>query len=59
MAKRSFEAWMAKVDSYCWALVGCSASDMSDMGYRNWFEEGMSPKQAARKAIRCESGEDW
>ena len=59
MAKRSFEAWMKAVDSHLLRLVGVESSDMSDVCYADWYEDGMSPSQAARRAMRCESGEDW
>ena len=51
MAKMSFEEWMAKADRAV-GLKGLSIYDLPDMDYRTMYDEGMSPKAAARKALR-------
>ena len=53
-----YEAWMKKVDAWCWRLAGCSASDLADVCYEDMYEDGYSPKRAARRAVRNEMGED-
>lgn len=58
MKPGSFEAWMKAVDRIVYLLAGCSAHDLSDQPYAVWHEDGMSPKTAARRAVRSEMGCD-
>ena len=53
----TFEAWMAKADVVCLAISGeyssgLSIHDLPDCPFRDWFDEGVSPKSAAHRAIR-------
>jgi hypothetical protein len=50
--KKTFEAWMAEVDAYCRRKCGLSVYDLEDCNYRDWYEDGVSLKGAASKAIR-------
>ena len=54
---RSFAAWFAKADAWCRRLAGLSLRDLADCCYRDWFEDGMSPKAAAKMALRNEGWE--
>ena len=47
-----FRLWMAKVDLLVAATCGLSTSDLPDCCYSDWFEDGMSPRAAAKKAIK-------
>lgn len=58
MKKTTFAEWMAKVDEWCYRLAGCSASDLCDLCYADMHDNGVSPKAAARRAIRNEMGCD-
>lgn len=51
--KSSFEAWMAKVNAYVEKLAGLSADDLPDCCYRDWYDDGVSPANAARRALKC------
>ena len=53
-----YQAWMKRVDVWSWRLAGCSSSDMADVCYSDMYEDGFTPKQAARRAVRNEMGED-
>ena len=48
MKKLSFEQWMEKVNS----ALPISSDDLPDVCYRDWYDEGMSPKAAAREAMK-------
>ena len=52
MEKKTFESWMKNVDQIITATIGLSALDLPDVCYADWFENGMSAKAAARKAIK-------
>lgn len=52
MPKLSFEDWVARIDTELDALVGLSHDDLPDWDYRSAYEEEMSPKAAAMKAIK-------
>jgi hypothetical protein len=58
MNDAKFKVWMGKVDEWCWRMAGCSASDLADVCYADMYEDGYSPKQAARRAVRNEMGMD-
>lgn len=49
---RSFESWMREVDVQCWRRGGCSAGDLPDANYREWFASGLSAKSAACRALK-------
>ena len=51
--KISFERWMAVVDIHLLKKTGCLTSqDMMDAPYADWYEDGVSAKSAASKAIK-------
>jgi hypothetical protein len=50
--KQTFEEWMAKVNSAVEHDSSMSASDLPDVPYREWYDDDMTPRAAARKAIK-------
>ena len=51
-----FLAWEKQVDQEVIALVGCSLYDLPDCPTRDWFEAGVKPKAAAKRATRVLKG---
>ena len=49
-----FDAWKRKVNSEVGSIVGLSADDLADQPYRDWHDDGVSPKAAAKRALRSE-----
>ncbi len=50
--KTEYSAWMSAVDEAVWRKAGVSVYDLPDCTYRDWFEAGWTPNQAARSALR-------
>ena len=50
--RQEFDKWMKKVEGYVVELTGLSTDDLPDCCYYDWYEDGMAPKPAARKAMR-------
>lgn len=46
-----FGVWMVLVDSALKRRVSVGVPDLSDQPYRDWFQDGMSPKEAASEVI--------
>lgn len=55
--KLTFTQWMAEVDAKLDMLCGMSSADLDDCNYKDWYSEGVSPKQAAGRAFRYSNGE--
>ncbi len=55
----TFEAWKAKVDKAIERKTGLSADDIEDYGYRDAFESGMTPAEAASEAIANSTGDEF
>lgn len=55
--EQAFKDWMAKVDQAIGCAVGMGAEDLADICYRDMYEDGASPRAAARAAIRASGGE--
>ena len=49
----NFNGWMAKVNALIEARLGMSSSDLPDCCYRDWYDEGVTPKGAASRAIKA------
>lgn len=47
----AFAEWMAEVDEVIVETVGLTSSDLPDCLWRDWFESGMSHKDAAAQAL--------
>ena len=53
----AFAVWMAKVDAKIAAKAfGLGSDDLPDCCYADWFEDGVSPSEAAAKAIKSAGG---
>jgi hypothetical protein len=50
--KKTFEQWLKEVDKAIAAKTTMSYLDLPDQPYQSWYEEGVSPKSAAARAIR-------
>ena len=58
----AFKAWMKKVNASVMCSVGLSVHDLPDACYRDWFENGVSPEDAASHIVAeamDEMGFDW
>ncbi len=49
--KKSYENWSKDLDQQVQALCGMSYQDLPDQPYHDWYDDGKSPKQAARTAV--------
>lgn len=58
MNDTKFESWMKEVNAYVQARIGLTADDLPDCCYRDWFDDGVEPKEAARNAIKAAKGEE-
>ena len=56
--EHQFKVWREKVDAACQALYFVSIDDLADCCLADWFDDGISPKRAARKAMRYDQGFD-
>lgn len=45
-----FDDWLKAVDAECDKQFGCSYKDLPDCPFRDWYENGVSPKNAAKRA---------
>lgn len=52
MPKQTFEEWMRQANNECLALCSMDLLDLPDVAFRDMYDEGKSPKTAARAAIR-------
>ena len=46
-----FDAWMQDVDDCVKEQSGLDIRDLPDCLYQDWFDEGVEPEDAARKAL--------
>lgn len=49
--RKTFEQWFAKVKAEV-ALMGFHVLDLPDCPFYDWYEDGISPKAAAKKCLR-------
>jgi hypothetical protein len=47
----SFESWMRAVDAILTHRIGLSHDDLPDQCWRNWFENDLTPAQAAQECL--------
>lgn len=50
--KRSFAEWQREVNSILIVECGLGIDDLPDCCYADWYQDGVSPKSAAKRAIR-------
>lgn len=56
--KLTFEQWLKKVDEILEdLLVGLNSQDLPDMNYRDYYDEGTSPKRMAKIAMKNAGGD--
>lgn len=53
---QTFEQWSRKVDNEVNALCGLSTYDLPDCDYWTWYDSGVTPKCAAKRAIKNAGG---
>lgn len=46
-----FRLWMAQVDAELTCLCGLSSGDLGDICYRDMFEDGCEPREAAEECL--------
>jgi hypothetical protein len=46
-----FDSWMAEVDRLVEAAIGLSTADLSDRAYRDYFDDGLSPREVYREIM--------
>jgi len=56
--KSNFDLWMAKVDQAVARKSGLSVYDLADQCYRDMYDDGFTPSQAAQVALSEEGFED-
>jgi len=56
--ENAYDRWMAKVDAWLIRHCGLPSADLDDWGYYGAFEDGVTPSQAARAALRYARGYD-
>jgi hypothetical protein len=54
--EKTYKDWEKEVDNKVWEIMGCSVYDLPDCCFADWFEDGLSACQAAKKAIRYSNG---
>jgi len=52
MKNKTFEEWMKEVDHQISIATYMTSADLPDCCYRDWYDDGVTPKAAAKKAIR-------
>jgi hypothetical protein len=55
--RRSYDEWYALAEKACLALCGLSLSDLPDVCFMDWYEDGVSPAACAKRAIRNAGGD--
>jgi hypothetical protein len=50
----TFGKWMRAVDVAVMRVIGLSIHDLADQPFRDWYEDGITPTQAARLALEDE-----
>ena len=50
--KQTFEQWFHAVDILIREEIGIGANDLPDCCYHDWYDQGVRPKSAAKRAIK-------
>jgi len=48
------DQWLEEVDQVIGSFVGLTHDDLADQPWRDWYESGMSPNEAAAMALEAE-----
>lgn len=51
----SFDDWLKRVDMAICGKLGIGLADLPDCCYADWYEDGITPSQAARLAVKAVS----
>jgi len=49
---------MSAIDAILVSRLGLSSADLPDVCYADWYDDGVSPRSAAARAVRYAKGED-
>lgn len=52
LAPTTFREWANVVDILIWRMIGVGSADLPDCNYRDMYDDGETPKAAARTAVR-------
>ena len=52
--KKSFDQWLQEVDDILERKLQLDHNEMADVNYKEWYENGVSPKTAATRAIKAQ-----
>lgn len=47
----NYEEWKSRVNRHIGNICGMSADDLPDVNYRDMYDSGCSPKEAANEAL--------
>ena len=47
----TFAQWMRAVDEAVQATAGLSVHDLADQPFRDWYEDGLTPQEAAEETL--------
>jgi len=50
--KKTWEEWKAQVNREVSNIAGLDADDLADQPYYDWYEDGVRPKTAAKRALK-------
>ena len=53
----TFEQWMKEVDAYLNKHHGLDSRDLDDCCYADWHAQKVTPRLAARRAVRLSGGD--
>jgi hypothetical protein len=49
-----FDQWMTEVDAEVLGTAGVSVHDLADQPFRAWWDDGLSPTEAAELSLESE-----
>lgn len=50
----TFKQWMAQVNREVSRIAGLSVYDLADQPFRDWYEDGLTPAEAAEETLMDE-----
>lgn len=53
-ADSKFNLWMQQIDRILESKTGFGSDDLADQPYRDWFDSGLTPKQAVEEILERE-----
>jgi len=54
---KTFEEWMGCVDVEIGRIVGLSSMDLADQPFRDWYDDNITPHEAAVRTLKYEGYE--